>query len=57
MTQEEESKATMNKSTVHEEEQVIQAHQQLEKPKLRWIPLESNPDVRIFMLAVVVEKR
>jgi hypothetical protein len=43
MTREEE--ALMNEQVIEEEQEIIQSHQQLKRPKLRWIPLESNPDV------------
>lgn len=43
MTREEE--ALLNEQMIEEEQEIIQSHQQLKRPKLRWIPLESNPDV------------
>lgn len=41
----EKEKAEMNEFMAQEEQEVIEARQQIKKPKLKWIPLESNPDV------------
>lgn len=40
-----EKDALANRQMVEEEEEEIQAYQQLKPPKHRWLPLESNPDV------------
>lgn len=40
-----EKDALMKRQMVEEEEEEIQAYQQLKPPKHRWLPLESNPDV------------